>query len=266
METMERDAECIARQCKFLRRMLVLTQENLADAAGLTVRTVQKLESGKHIPDIQTLRSLARGVGFDVALFMKPTPAQEKRQREEMDRALRKTILVPTPPIRTANDFLSRNREWHAAMINSSAVKADDALGLTAAIADWMDEIDGIWAISTASQRLGYATNIAELCRELGDLGYLTHFGSFRQQHMRDKGMKWDVALITFLPKADHDGDRFGLVTLEDPWEVPEKDRPKIWLARPLVPDEETHRVSPAHRAGGAAFGRSTHGRSSAPD
>ncbi len=228
MEAMERDAEYIASQCKFLRKMFGLTQENLADAAGLTVRTIQKVESGKHVPDVQTLRSLARGVGFDVAVFTKPTPEQDKRQREEMARALRKTILVPTSPIRKANDFYSRNREWHAVMINSGAVEADDALELTAAISEWMEDLDGIWAISTASQRLRYATCIAELCRELEGLGYLTHFGSFRQQHVKDKGMTWDVALITFMPKADHEGDRFGLVTLEDPWEVPEQDRPTL--------------------------------------
>ncbi|TDK45745.1 hypothetical protein E1832_13180 [Antarcticimicrobium luteum] len=36
-------------------------------------------------------------------------------------------------------------------------------------------------------------------------VGYLTHFGHFRQQHMQHKGMIWDVGLITFLPKADHE-------------------------------------------------------------
>jgi hypothetical protein len=45
---------------------------------------------------------------------------------------------------------------------------------------------------------------------------------------MKDKGMMWDVALIIFLPKADHDGDRYGHVSLDDPWEVPEQDRPKL--------------------------------------
>lgn len=228
METMERDAEYIARQCKLLRKTLRLTQENLADTAGLTVRTIQKVESGKHVPDVQTLRSITRCVGFDIALFAKPTPEQEKRQQEEMVRALRKTILVPTSPIKKANDFYSRNREWHAVMINSGAVDADDALELTVAITDWMDELDGIWAISTASQRLEYATSIAKLCRELEGLGYLTHFGSFRQQHMRDKSLVWEVALISFLSKVDHDGDRYGLVSLDDPWEVPEQDRPKL--------------------------------------
>ncbi|MGL4310781.1 MAG: helix-turn-helix domain-containing protein [Paracoccaceae bacterium] len=227
MEIMERDAEYIASQCKFLRKMFGLTQENLADTAGLTVRTIQKVESGKHVPDVQTLRSLARGVGFDVALFTKPTPEQEKRQEEEMARALRKTILVPTSPIKKANDFYSRNREWHAVMINAGAVEADGALELTAAISEWMDDLDGIWGMSTASQRLGYATSIIEMCRELEGFGYLTHFGSFRQQHMYN-GMVADVAVISFLPKTGHNGDRYGIVTLDDPWEVHEQDRPKL--------------------------------------
>jgi transcriptional regulator with XRE-family HTH domain len=225
---MERNAEFIASRCKFLRKMLGLTQENLADAAGLTVRTIQKAESGKHVPDVQTLRSLARGIGFDVVVFSKPTPEQEKRQEAEMARALRKTILVPTSPIKKANDFYSRNREWHAIMVDAKAVEADDALELTAAISDWMNDLEGIWAISTASQRHEYATSVAALCRDLEGLGYLTHFGSFRQQHMKDRRMTRDVALITFLPKADHDGDRYGLVTLDDPWEVPERDRPEL--------------------------------------
>ncbi len=228
METMERDTAYISSQCRFLRKMLGLTQENLADAAGLTVRTIQKVESGRHSPDVQTLRSIARAIGFDVAVFNKPTPEQEKRQQEEMERALRQTALVPTSPIKKANDFYSRNKAWHAIVINTEAVEVDDALALAASISEWMDDLDGIWEISTASQRLEYASSIAALCQELEAFGYLTHFGQFRQQHMQDKGMVWNVGLISFLPKAEHDGDRYGLVTLDDPWEIPEQDRPKL--------------------------------------
>ena len=127
METMERDAAYIASQCKFLRKKFGLTQENLAEIAGLTTRTIQEVENGRHVPDMQTLLSISRGVGFDVAMFSKPTPERERRQQEEIDGALRQTILVPTSPIRTANDFFSRNREWHAIMIDSAAVAAKDA-------------------------------------------------------------------------------------------------------------------------------------------
>lgn len=228
METMERNAEYIANQCKYIRKIFALTQENLADAAGLTVRTIQKVESGRHVPEVQTLRSLARALGFEVAIFSKPTPEQEKRQQEEIERALRKTMLVPTSPIKTPNDFYTRNREWHGLLIDSSAVEVDDALELTAAISDWMTDLDGIWDISTASQRLAYSTEIAGLCRELEGLGYLAHFGHFRQQHMLDEEMILRVGMVTFLPKSNNDGDRYGIVTLEDPWEIPKQDRPKL--------------------------------------
>lgn len=133
-----------------------------------------------------------------------------------------------TPLVPFAFGLRSRNREWHAISINAGAVEADNALALTASITEWIDDLDGIWGISTASQRLGYATSIAELCRELEGLGYVTHLGHFRQQHIQDSEMIWDVGLITFLPKAEHDGDRYGLVTLEGPWEVPVQDRPKL--------------------------------------
>lgn len=186
------------------------------------------MESGRHVPEVQTLRSIARSLGFDIMVFSKPTPEQENRQLEEMERALRKTVLVPTSPISKANDFYSRNREWHGLLIDLGAVEADDALELTTAISDWMTDLDGIWEMSSASQRLEYSTDITKLCRELEGLGYLTHFGHFRQQHMQDKGMILDIGMITFLPKVGHDGDRYGIVTLEDPWEVPEQDRPKL--------------------------------------
>jgi len=228
METMERNAEYIASQCKYIRKMFALTQENLADAAGLTVRTIQKVESGRHVPEVQTLRSLARALGLEVAVFSKPTPEQEKRQQEEMELALRKIVLVPTSPIRKSNDFYSRNREWHGLLINADAVEVDDALELATKISDWMFETNEIWDISTASQRLAYSKEIANLCRELEGLGYLAHFGHLRQKHVNDKEMILNVGMMTFLPKSDNDGDRYGIVTLEDPWEAPEQGRPKL--------------------------------------
>ena len=98
METMDIDAKYIADRSRFIRKTLGWTQENLADAAGLTTRTVEKVESGRHVPNEQTLRSLARALGFDVAVFSKPTPEQEKRLEAELTRSLRKTTLVLSYP------------------------------------------------------------------------------------------------------------------------------------------------------------------------
>jgi transcriptional regulator with XRE-family HTH domain len=81
MEPMERDPKYIADQVKFLRKTLGLTQENLADAAGLTSRTIEKIESGGHRPEEQTLRSLARALGLDVNIFQNPSPEQEASEQ-----------------------------------------------------------------------------------------------------------------------------------------------------------------------------------------
>jgi len=59
---MDRDPAYIASQVKFVRKMFGLTQENLANAAGLTTCTIEKVESGRRRPEEQTLRSLARAL------------------------------------------------------------------------------------------------------------------------------------------------------------------------------------------------------------
>ena len=107
METMERDPQYIADHLRLLRKLYKLTQENLADMAHLSTRTIEKVESGRHRPEEQTLRSIARALGRDVQYFAKPTPEQEARQRAESERAIRKTVVVPIHPVRTAKDFLN---------------------------------------------------------------------------------------------------------------------------------------------------------------
>src|SRR5258707_10385963 len=145
MDTMERDPAYIAQQVRFLRKMLRLTQENLADAAGLTTRTIEKIESGKHRPEEQTLRSLARALKIDIAYFEKPTPEQEARQRAEIERTIRKTVLVPTDPIHTASDFLAAFDQRHAFRFDTSTAKDDEPLEIAASLVDWVKDLNDVW-------------------------------------------------------------------------------------------------------------------------
>lgn len=107
--------------------MLRLTQENLADASGLTTRTIEKIESGKRRPEEQTLRSLARALKINIAYFEKPTPEEEAQQRAKIERAIRKTVLVPIDPIRTASDFLAAFDQRHAFRFDTSTAQDDEA-------------------------------------------------------------------------------------------------------------------------------------------
>jgi transcriptional regulator with XRE-family HTH domain len=145
METMERDPAYIAQQAKFLRRWHKLTQENVADMAGLTTRTIEKVESGRHRPEEQTLRSLARALRIDVAYFDKPTPEQEARQRAEIERAVRKTVVIPTAPVRTASEFLSAFAGQHGFRFDTPADQTDELLQVPAQMIDWITDVNDGW-------------------------------------------------------------------------------------------------------------------------
>jgi transcriptional regulator with XRE-family HTH domain len=224
---MERDPAYIAKQVKFIRKMFRLTQENLADAAGLTARTIEKVESGRHRPEEQTLRSIARAVNIGVAYFQKPTPEQEARQKAEMERALRKMILVPTDPIRTASEFLSAFHNRDAYRFDTSQIQNDQAIEVAAALVDWMTEINDVWEDCGMSQRLEYARSFVEQAAQLESFGFLCHMGHHRQV-LREKGrpdLLFMVGLLSILPKQGAEERRYGLVQLEGKWETAAEDR-----------------------------------------
>jgi transcriptional regulator with XRE-family HTH domain len=226
MDTMKRDPAYIAQQVKFLRKTHGLTQENLADAAGVTTRTVEKVESGRHTPEEQTLRSIARAFNLDVKVFDKPSPADEARVHAEMERELRKIVVVPTQQIRTARDFLSAFGESDALRFDCSAVKDDQALETAATLSDWLRDLGEVWSDMYMSQRLESARDVVELCKTIESRGYLCHMGHLRQKDR--SSLVFDVGLVTILPKTETDGMRYAVVTLEDGWETMAADRPTV--------------------------------------
>jgi transcriptional regulator with XRE-family HTH domain len=227
MEVMERDPAYIAHQVKFVRRMFKLTQENLADAAGLTTRTIEKIESGRHRPEEQTLRSLARALNVEVTYFQKPTPQEEAKQRADMERAVRKMVMVPTDPVRTASEFLHAFGQRHAFRFDTPLEQSDELLEITASMVDWIKDLDGIWDDCGMSQQLEWARHFAELCKQLEGLGYVCHMGKHRQA-LYQRGqpdLVFVVGLMSIRKKEEADGRRYALVELDGNWETVREDR-----------------------------------------
>jgi len=224
---MERDPAYIAQQVKFLRRWRKLTQENVADMAGLTTRTIEKIESGRHKPDEQTLCSLARAFQIDVAYFEKPTPEQEARQRVEIARATRKTVVVSTNPVRTASEFLSAFGDQQAFRFDAPADQTDELLEITTAMADWITDLLDGWNDCSRSQQLEAARGFVSLCCQLEALGYLCHMGHHRQaRYEKDHPpLVIRVSVLSIRKKEEADGTRYALVNLEGNWETVKEDR-----------------------------------------
>lgn len=225
MEIMERDPKYIAETVKLIRTMFKFTQENLADAANLSTRTIQKVESGRHKPDEQTLRSMARALNMDARVFEKPTPEQKRRCRAEIERGIRKKIMVHITPVRDERDFLSWFDQHDAYHFDTSAVEGDAAMDLAASIADWIQDLNDVWEVVYQSEKLEYARSFSQLCEEIEGYGYVCHMGNYRQ---RMSGTIFDVGLIAILRKDDTRDQRAALVTLEGGWEVLEEDRMEL--------------------------------------
>jgi transcriptional regulator with XRE-family HTH domain len=227
VETVERDPAYIAQQVKSLRRWHKLTQENVADIAGLTTRTIEKVESGRHRPEEQTLRSLARAFRVEVRYFQKPTPEQEARQHAEIERAVRKIIVVPTVPVRTASEFLRAFQGQQGFRFDMPADQTDGLLRLTAEMIDWVTDVNDGWNDCSKSQQLEMARSFTELCVQLETLGYLCHIGQHRQALYRKKGPPLVVTLgiMSIRKKQDAEGRRYAMGTLEGEWETVKEDR-----------------------------------------
>src|SRR3954463_3880349 len=53
------------------------TQEELADKTGVTVRTIQRIETGATQPRLYTLKALASVLGTEVESLLQPDPATD---------------------------------------------------------------------------------------------------------------------------------------------------------------------------------------------
>lgn len=163
----------------------------------------------------------------DVHCFDKPNPENVKRQRAEMLQALRKIVVVPVEPIRTAIKFLSAYGQREAYRVDMSAVTDEAALDTAAALADWIQDCDNIWGECYMTQRVEYAREFIQLCMQIKELGYFCYIGSHRQQLRQKDGSRliFKVGVMTILRREGADATRYAMIQLEGAWESMEEDR-----------------------------------------
>lgn len=70
-----------ADRLKELRKRAGISQQKLADAAGIGASTVRQYEYGLREPTYDTLVKLARGLGVSLAAFDEDEPPPKKRRK-----------------------------------------------------------------------------------------------------------------------------------------------------------------------------------------
>ena len=219
------DLASFAERLKTLRRIYGLTQENVATTCGMTTRTVEKLESGRHNPSEQTLRSLCRGLSIERGYFIKPTPAEEARQQAAVLKAVRTTAVVQTASARTAQDILRNLGGTHAWNLDIESV-APEAVEQAAALSDLITDWSEVWDEVSMSERASAASGVAAVCQELEAVGFLTHMGRYRARRRFTEGppLVFTVGLLSIRRTADSENQSVALVPLTAGWERLEED------------------------------------------
>ena len=230
MATMDRDSKFIAETLRAFRKARSWTQENLAHAAGLSVRTIEKAESGRHCPNEQTLRSIARALDADIRSFDKTSPEKKAYVREQVERLISKTLLISIRPVRTPTEFLSAFNQRHAFRFDYSAVTDEEDIHTVAEMIDWISDLCDLWNECSMSQRLDYATSFVDLCKKLEEKKYYCYMGHHKQQERvrSNRGIIIDVGVMSIRPMDEIGEEQCLMVHLEDDWETLVQDRPSL--------------------------------------
>lgn len=69
----------VGRRVAELRETGALTQQNLADAVGLSPQRVREIEAGTHNPSVRTLDRIAKGLAVEIAALFE-VPASRARR------------------------------------------------------------------------------------------------------------------------------------------------------------------------------------------
>lgn len=220
----------IAEQVRWLRRQYRLTQENLAEMAGLTSRTIEKVESGRHRPDVQTLRSIARVFNLvDLTFFRKPSPEQMAAFRATLEKSLSKTAVVKLRVMRSPAELLRFFTNIQALRLDKAPIEDTETLTLAAKMEDYVEELMLIGSDASETDRISYMTVLSEMFRNLESRGYCAYGGRHRQRQRIDKGyLVFEVGVLALKPVQKGDPELYGLVTLEPAWETVPEDRPPM--------------------------------------
>jgi transcriptional regulator with XRE-family HTH domain len=216
-----RDPADIAKIIKFLREASGMKAETLAELSGLNVRSIERAESGRHLPSEQTLQQIARAFKVGVSIF---DPVDHEALRRELDKASRKTVLIPMTPVENPAEVMALMDKGMAYQHDLSSIHDDAALDLATEFIGLLTDWGDAWGEVSLSDRLGAARDFVAKAQELAARGYETQMGSYRARHLGTKSkLTFTVTLITFRPKGDP--GKYAMVTLPEHLETLPEDR-----------------------------------------
>jgi transcriptional regulator with XRE-family HTH domain len=101
-------------EVRHLRRLAGVTQSRLAELAGTSQPTIAAYESGSKVPNLRTLRRLARALGLEARLQFVPGLTREDRRSLALHEVIARLLLAdPEAVVRRARNTLGLMAQRH---------------------------------------------------------------------------------------------------------------------------------------------------------
>lgn len=182
---------------KCIRKSMEWSQEAVAEASGLTVRTVQRVEAG-HPSSVSTRRSLARGLEYDnpdifdtpdfiinVQKFLSEIGGSNE---EAMKKQFPDHIKLPAERIK-GGEALGRIADIsNGLVLHTDEEISQDAKETAAALFDYLRDLGDISDALSFTDKLSYSKEIGEIFKDLEANGATAYSGIRKSQFV---GSNW---------------------------------------------------------------------------
>jgi transcriptional regulator with XRE-family HTH domain len=173
-----------------LRKYLGFKQLALADAAGVTERTIQRVERGGTVED-ETLRKVARALGLGENAFLRPDYHPSTEELKAFAKSVRDDYTVTDLLNLSSQNDLDGILTADACQIDGSAVKENLAAEV-ASLQDEIEELGSVYEELSNVERLEARQGLFKHIQNVACTGYRARWAVFETDD------KWNVGVLVF--------------------------------------------------------------------
>ena len=189
------EPDIIAYIVKQMRTNLEWKQFTLADEAGVTGRTIERIEAGERVSD-DTLNKIAKALKLRENTFTEPRYCHSAEELEEMAKKAKEDYTTTELHDLTSEGELETLLDAHAHLVDGSAVDESMAENI-AALKDHVQDCGDIYSDVPHTSRLEFRRYLLGMIREIKAGGYTARWGRYRS----DDG--FNTGVLVFLKTPD---------------------------------------------------------------
>jgi transcriptional regulator with XRE-family HTH domain len=184
---------------KDLRTRRAWPQEQLAAAAGINVRTIQRIEHGGHAA-FETLMALANAFEVDVSELLAAPPPQEQKAGDKPEEAAPSQRVEFLRRVRTGRELLGVSAGTHMAAYDHDELQGAE-VDLVASALQELHDCSEMWDEIEPAERVRITHDLTARIKELEDAGLWVfagaRWGTYRfDSPLGEKSIKMETATV----------------------------------------------------------------------